>query len=397
MLHSGAADPQFIRDFLVTVASCHGIEDHFSVGGHLSFAELLLEDADEAFLVRRVTVPHCAWARPAGRLGVQPAGLIHVSHLTRRYGAHVAVDDVSFEVGKGEVVGFLGPNGAGKSTTLRVLAGFLGPTSGTVKVAGHDVVDDSFEARRAVGYMPESVPLYPEMRVVEYLRFRAELKRAPRGKRASWVDDAMAKAHVLDVAHKRIAHLSRGYRQRVGIADAIVARPPVVVLDEPTAGLDPNQIRETRALIRELGREHTVVVSTHILSEVEACATRVLLVHKGKLLAQGSIEEVRAMRGATGLEVVVHGDGAAGERALRAVEGVRDVARAGSDAGELVRLRARFAEKLGAPERASAVERCVAALVAAGVGVREVHPAGGSLEDAFAALTHAESESGGEP
>ncbi len=320
-----------------------------------------------------------------------------MSHLTRRYGAHVAVDDVSFEVGKGEVVGFLGPNGAGKSTTLRVLAGFLGPTSGTVKVAGHDVVDDSFEARRAVGYMPESVPLYPEMRVVEYLRFRAELKRAPRGKRAGWVDDAMAKAHVLDVAHKRIAHLSRGYRQRVGIADAIVARPPVVVLDEPTAGLDPNQIRETRALIRDLGREHTVVVSTHILSEVEACATRVLLVHKGKLLAQGSIDEVRAMRGATGIEVVVHGDAAAAERALRAVEGVGDATRAGSDAGELVRLGARFAEKLGAGERAAAVERCVAALVAAGVGVREVRPAGGSLEDAFAALTHAESESGGEP
>jgi ABC-2 type transport system ATP-binding protein len=316
--------------------------------------------------------------------------LIQVSHLTRRYGAHVAVDDVSFEVGKGEVVGFLGPNGAGKSTTLRVLAGFLGPTSGTVKVAGHDVVDDSFEARRAVGYMPESVPLYPEMRVVEYLRFRAELKRAPRGKRAAWVDDAMAKAHVLDVAHKRIAHLSRGYRQRVGIADAIVARPPVVVLDEPTAGLDPNQIRETRALIRDLGREHTVIVSTHILSEVEACATRVLLVHKGKLLAQGSIEEVRAMRGATGIEVVVHGDPAAAERALRAVEGVREAKRAGSDAGEIVRLKARFVEKLGAPERSAAVERCVAGLVAAGVGVREVRPAGGSLEDAFAALTHGE-------
>ncbi len=323
--------------------------------------------------------------------------MIRVSHLTRRYGAHVAVDDVSFEVGKGEVVGFLGPNGAGKSTTLRVIAGFLGPTSGTVKVAGHDVVDDSFEARRAVGYMPESVPLYPEMRVVEYLRFRADLKRAPRAKRAAWVDDAMARAHVLDVAHKRIAHLSRGYRQRVGIADAIVARPPVVVLDEPTAGLDPNQIRETRALIRDLGREHTVVVSTHILSEVEACATRVLLVHRGKLLAQGSIEEVRAMRGATGIEVLVHGDASAAERALRAVEGVSEASRAGSETGETARVRARFVAKLEASGRAAAVERCVAALVAAGVGVREVSPAGGSLEDAFAALTHGESESGGEP
>ena len=198
-----------------------------------------------------------------------------MSHLTRRYGAHVAVDDVSFEVGKGEVVGFLGPNGAGKSTTLRVLAGFLGPTSGTVKVAGHDVVDDSIEARRAVGYMPESVPLYPEMRVVEYLRFRAELKRAPRGKRFAWVDDAMAKAHVLDVAHKRIAHLSRGYRQRVGIADAIVARPPVVVLDEPTAGLDGETESEVLTAVRRLLVGRTALIVAH-RPALEAIADRVV-------------------------------------------------------------------------------------------------------------------------
>jgi ABC-2 type transport system ATP-binding protein len=320
--------------------------------------------------------------------------LISVSHLTRRYGNQVAVEDVSFEVGKGEVVGFLGPNGAGKSTTLRILAGFLCPSAGTVAIAGHDVVDDSFEARRCVGYMPESVPLYPEMRVVEYLRFRAELKRVPRGQRASWVDDAMGKAGVVQVAHKRIAHLSKGYRQRVGLADAIVARPPIVVLDEPTAGLDPNQIREARALVRELGREHTVVLSTHILTEVEACATRVLLIHRGKLLAQGPTEDIRAMRASSAIDVVVHGDVDAAEGALRRVPAVATVTRTGT--GEVTRLRARFVKKLPDAERSAATERCVAELVGAGIGVREVRPAGGALEEVFTSLTSDEASEEGE-
>jgi ABC-2 type transport system ATP-binding protein len=311
--------------------------------------------------------------------------LISVSHLTRRYGSQVAVSDISFEIGKGEVVGFLGPNGAGKSTTLRILAGFLCPTSGRVAIDGHDVVDDSFEARRCVGYMPESVPLYAEMRVIEYLRFRAELKRVPRSSRAGWIDDAMTKAGVTPVAHKRIGHLSKGYRQRVGLADAIVARPPIVILDEPTAGLDPNQIRESRALVRELGRDHTVVLSTHILSEVEACATRVLLIHHGKLLAQGPTEQIRAMRAASAIDVVLHGSGDAARAAIGAVKGVASVEASGE--GELVRLRVRFGESLPDVERAEATERCVAAAVGAGAGVREVRPAGGSLEDVFAALT----------
>jgi ABC-2 type transport system ATP-binding protein len=312
--------------------------------------------------------------------------VISVSHLSRRYGANVAVDDVSFEVGKGEVVGFLGPNGAGKSTTLRILAGFLGPSAGTVRIAGHDVVEDSFEARRCVGYMPETAPLYPEMRVVEFLRFRAELKRVPRRDRTPWVDDAMGKAGVLDVASKRIAHLSKGYRQRVGLADAIVARPPIVILDEPTAGLDPNQIREARAVVRELGRDHTVVLSTHILGEVEACATRVLLLHQGKLLAEGPTEAIRALRAPTSIEIVVRGDATSAEKALRAVEGVAKVAPVGKP-GEMTRLRATFAKKLPDAERAGATEKCVAALVAVGAGVREVRAAGGSLEDVFASLT----------
>ncbi len=312
--------------------------------------------------------------------------LIAVSHLIKRYGAAMAVDDVSFEVGRGEVVGFLGPNGAGKSTTLRILAGFLGPTSGKVTIAGHDVVDEPFEARRSVGYMPEGVPLYPEMRVVEYLRFRAELKRVPRAIRRTNVEEAMRKAGVVEVATKRIGHLSKGYRQRVGLADAIVAKPPIVVLDEPTAGLDPNQIREARALVRELGRDHTVVLSTHILGEVETCATRVLLLHRGKLVAEGPTDRIRAMRKEAAVELTLRGEARAAETVLAAVEAVAQVSRLQSADGAC-RIRLTFAPALPIDERARATERCVAALVGADIGVREVRAAGGSLEDVFAALT----------
>jgi ABC-2 type transport system ATP-binding protein len=312
--------------------------------------------------------------------------LISVSHLTKRYGAHVALDDVSFEVGKGEVVGFLGPNGAGKSTTLRILAGFLGPTAGKVAIAGHDVVDDSFEARRCIGYMPESVPLYPEMRVIEYLRFRAELKRVPGRQRAARVDDSMRKAGVTEVAHQRIGHLSKGYRQRVGLADAVVANPPIVVLDEPTAGLDPNQVREARALVRELGRSHTVVLSTHILGEVEACATRVLLLHRGKLVAEGTTDHIRTMRRSPGVEIALRGDPASAEQTLGRVPGVQAVRRL-PPAGEVWRVYIAFSEEATGDECMLVTERCVSAVVESGCRVREVRSAGGSLEDVFAALT----------
>ncbi|MDP9034602.1 MAG: ABC transporter ATP-binding protein [Myxococcota bacterium] len=312
--------------------------------------------------------------------------MIRVSHLTKRYGAHVAVDDVSFEVACGEVVGFLGPNGAGKSTTLRILAGFLGATSGRIAVAGVDVADDSFETRRCVGYMPETVPLYPEMRVIEYLRFRAELKRVTRRSRAGNVDEAMRKAGVTDVAHKRIAHLSRGYRQRVGLADAIVAKPPVLVLDEPTAGLDPNQMRDARALVRELGRDHAVVLSTHILSEVEACATRVLLLHRGRLVAQGPTASIRRLRSPTATTFTVRGStDAATEALLRVAPTARlDVL---ASAGDVATIAATFAEPLEDEDRARFVERGVALLVERGLCVRDVRTAESSLEEVFAKLT----------
>jgi ABC-2 type transport system ATP-binding protein len=337
--------------------------------------------------------------------------VIRVSHLTKRYGAHTAVDDVSFEVGAGEVVGFLGPNGAGKSTTLRILAGFLGASAGTVTIAGHDLALDSIDARRCIGYMPEAVPLYPEMRVAEYLRFRAELKGVARARRSAYVDEALHRASVVDVANKTIGHLSKGYRQRVGLADALVAKPPIVVLDEPTAGLDPNQIRDTRALVRELGREHTVLLSTHILSEVEACATRVLLLHKGRLVAEGATAQIRALRSPTALDVAVHGDAAAAIEAVLPVSGVAGARAVPAAAGDpRVRIRITFdaapaADGPGAEgpaaidgdARALATERCVAALVGRGIGVREVRAADGSLEDVFAALTQEPELAGGDP
>lgn len=223
--------------------------------------------------------------------------MIEVIALTKRYGPHVAVSELDFEVGRGEVVGFLGPNGAGKTTTLRMLSGFLGPSSGRALIAGVDVVDEPLLARQRIGYMPEQCPLYPELRVEEYLRFRAELKCVPRARRAAAVGRALELAGLVERRRALIAHLSKGYRQRVGLADALLADPPLLILDEPTSGLDPNQIREVRAVIRQLAEQHTVLLSTHILAEVEVTCGRALVIHKGRLVAQGTLQELRT-RGA---------------------------------------------------------------------------------------------------
>jgi ABC-2 type transport system ATP-binding protein len=312
--------------------------------------------------------------------------VISVSHLTKRYGKKVAVDDVSFEVDKGEVVGFLGPNGAGKSTTLRIIAGFLGATSGKVEVAGLDIQGDSFAARQKLGYMPEAVPLYPEMRVREYLRFRAELKRVRSADRASFVDDAMKKANVADVADIVIGHLSKGYRQRVGLADALVAKPPLLVLDEPTAGLDPNQIREVRDVIRDLGKEHTVLLSTHILSEVEASCTRVVVIARGKLVAAGTMEEIGKKRRSAGLVLSVRG---ALDIALASMKSVSGVAKSEATIGEddVNTLRATWEKGLDEAGTLRAAEDVVASLVRAGCAVREAKPMRGTLEEVFTELT----------
>jgi ABC-2 type transport system ATP-binding protein len=219
--------------------------------------------------------------------------VIHVSRLTKFYGDYAAVRDVSFDVDKGRVVGFLGPNGAGKSTTMRVLAGYLSATSGTATIDGLDVFWQPVEVRRRIGYMPESCPLYPEMRVHEYLRFRGGLKGLHGADCTKRLDLVLERCWLRDVRRQLIGTLSKGYRQRVGLADALIHNPPVLILDEPTAGLDPAQIRETRQLIKELGRDHTVLLSTHILPEVEMTCEEAIIIDRGRVAAAGKLDDLR--------------------------------------------------------------------------------------------------------
>jgi ABC-2 type transport system ATP-binding protein len=220
--------------------------------------------------------------------------MIRVSDLTKRYGPVLAVQHVTFEVARGEIVGFLGPNGAGKTTTIRVLTGYHPATSGRAEVAGHDVATASLAARGAIGYLPQEVPIYPDLRVVEYLRFRAALKGVPAKERKGAVARAMDKAGVADVARKLCGALSHGYRQRVGFADALVANPPILILDEPTSGLDPNQRRRIKQVVRDLAPEHTILFSSHILAEVQDVSSRILVIHRGRLRADGRPHELVA-------------------------------------------------------------------------------------------------------
>ncbi|VTS08684.1 ABC transporter ATP-binding protein [Tuwongella immobilis] len=230
--------------------------------------------------------------------------MIHVENLTKYYGDYPAVRGISFDVAKGQIVGFLGPNGAGKSTTMRILSGFLTASSGKATIDGQDVFWRPIEARRRIGYMPESCPLYLEMRVEEYLRFRAGLKDVPHRKQRSRIDYVAERCHIADVRRQLIGTLSKGYRQRVGLADALLADPPVLILDEPTAGLDPTQIRETRNLIRELGQQHTILLSTHILPEVEATCDSMILIYQGQVAAMGTLGGVRQQYGNRTLEEI---------------------------------------------------------------------------------------------
>lgn len=220
--------------------------------------------------------------------------MIEVSHLTKKYGGHLAVDDVSFTVEDGQIYGLLGPNGAGKSTIMNILTGYLSATSGQVTVAGHLLPEEADEAKACVGYLPEQPPLYPEMTVGEYLNFVAELKKVPRAQRKEQVLRAARRTGLEKVLPRLIRSLSKGYKQRVGIAQALLGSPKIIILDEPTVGLDPAQVIEMRKLIRELGKAHTVILSSHILSEVQAVCQQVLILSKGKLAASGTLQELTA-------------------------------------------------------------------------------------------------------
>src|SRR5689334_7106756 len=219
--------------------------------------------------------------------------MIEVQELTKRYAGHTAVNGISFNVGRGEIVGLLGPNGAGKSTIMRILSCYMPATSGTVRVAGRDVFSQANEVRRRIGYMPENNPLHRDMRVREYLRFRGALKGLKRGRCRDRAEVVMQQCGLSDVHRKIIGHLSKGYQQRVGLADALIHEPELIILDEPTIGLDPNQIRSVRQLIKDLGEKHTILLSTHILSEVEMTCSHVLVLHRGRMLASDSIEELQ--------------------------------------------------------------------------------------------------------
>jgi ABC-2 type transport system ATP-binding protein len=222
--------------------------------------------------------------------------VISVSKLTKEYGLTRVVDQISFEVPKGQVVGFLGPNGAGKSTTMKMLTCYLPPTSGGATINGFDIFHESEQVRSSLGYLPENVPLYLEMRVEEYLDFRGRLRKMPRAERRKRMDYVLHRCWLTNVNKKVIGHLSKGYRQRVGLADALLHNPAVIILDEPTVGLDPTQIRETRKLIKDLGGDHTIMLSTHILPEVEAVCDRAIVISRGKIVAQGTPDELRSSR-----------------------------------------------------------------------------------------------------
>ncbi len=236
--------------------------------------------------------------------------MIQVTGLSKRYVRHFAVKDISFSVEKGDIVGFLGPNGAGKTTTMRILTCFMPPTEGTATVAGFDVFQQPFEVKKHIGYLPEMPPLYPEMSVSDYLNFVARLKNIPAGDIKSRTQQVMERCSVADVSTQLISKLSKGYRQRVGLAQAIIHNPDVLILDEPTSGLDPKQILETRELIKSLAGEHTIILSTHILPEVEAVCKNVIIINKGKLVATDSVENLknRSGFGAVQVEVETNGD-----------------------------------------------------------------------------------------
>ena len=262
------------------------------------------------------------------------ATAIDVRELTKRYDTVVALDRISFQVSSGDIMGFLGPNGAGKTTTLRILTGLLAPTSGSVQIDGLGIDTKSLEVRRRIGYLPENVALYPELRVQEYLAYRALIKNVPRSERGVRLSEVLERCAVGDVRRQLIGRLSKGYRQRVALADCLIGRPSILILDEPTVGLDPNQIRQTRELIKQLGAATTILLSTHILPEVETLCHRVTIINKGAIVAVDTPENLRrSARGKRVVHVEVRADGAQAQQALGALPGVAQVSLKGSQHG----------------------------------------------------------------
>lgn len=304
--------------------------------------------------------------------------MIHVKDLTKYYGDYAAIQGVSFDVARGQIVGFLGHNGAGKSTTMRILAGYLTATSGSATIAGHDVFWDSIAVRQRIGYMPESCPLYLEMRVDEYLHFRGGIKGVYGRNRRTRIEYVLERCWLKDVRRQLIGTLSKGYRQRVGLADALLANPPVLILDEPTAGLDPTQIRSTRTLIRELGQEHTILLSTHILSEVEMACDHVIIIHGGKVAKACSLRDLHEESARTGAMVAVF-DGHFDGEDIHQIAGVEIRGRDRTETDTVVKISAR--------DPAAATREIQRRAVDGDWPLRELRPDRPTLEDVFVELT----------
>jgi ABC-2 type transport system ATP-binding protein len=313
--------------------------------------------------------------------------VIQVSNLSKTYGSKTAIQGVTFDVKPGEILGFLGPNGAGKTTTMRILCGYLPPSSGKATIAGHDVFTESLEVRRKIGYLPESVPLYPEMTVEDYLLFMAQIRGVPRGRRRQRVQQVMHLCHVDDVRRTLIGRLSRGYRQRVGLAQALVHDPPVLVLDEPTVGLDPKQITDTRQLIKSLGGSHTILLSTHILPEVSMTCNRVVIINEGRVVAEDTPENLtRRLRGSERIALEVRGPADRVKAVLCAIPNVLNVEMVASNG------RPRFLVDCAVGQDVR--EDVAAAIVNNGWGLLELHSVGMSLEEVFLKLITREEGTG---
>ena len=305
--------------------------------------------------------------------------MIEINNLVKKYGDHMAVDDLSLTVEPGKIYGFLGPNGAGKSTTMNIITGYLGATSGEVKINGHDIFKEPEEAKKCIGYLPEIPPLHVDMTVREYLDFVAELKKLEKSLRKRYVEEAMETTGITDVANRMIRNLSKGYRQRVGFAQAILGYPEIIILDEPTVGLDPKQIIEIRELIRKLGEKHTVILSSHILTEISAVCDHVFIISKGKLVASDATENlVSLMSGAQEIEVTVRTDASEAQKELASITEVSKVEVKNEDAGELI-----VYAKKGADVRESVFR----ALAEKHFAVLEMHTIEKSLEDVFLEIT----------
>jgi len=306
--------------------------------------------------------------------------MIRVKNLTKAFGSHLAVDNISFQVEPGEIVGFLGPNGAGKSTTMRILTGYMPATSGSASVAGYDVFSQSLEVRRQIGYLPEGNPLYPEMRAREFLHFRGKLRGMTKSERGTAIQRVTERCWLGDFIDRPIGQLSKGMKQRVGLADALLHDPPVLVLDEPTIGLDPTQIRATRKLISELAERHTIILSSHILPEVEATCQRTIIIAGGKIRASGTIDEVRdRIKGASHLIAEIKAPNQEVTSAIGKLAGVKKVDARAVDGWN--RLRIESAEEHDAREEISALA------ARKNWSLRELRFEVGSLEEFFIQIT----------